>query len=504
LILSRRSLLASIFIGADVASRSASKTRGANFRNQLIEIASNYKLINVRQFGAHGDGISDDTVIIQDLDAMANSSGKCLYFPAGTYLINPLRIQSSWIGDGSSKTIIKYLGREARSESFVSVSLIDNVLFCDICFDGSASSDPINWDGSNFDRFSGASGLSIEVCRNAKVIRCAARNMVGHGIRMLKVQNGCISDCEVSRCRGKFGDGIIMLSCEEIDVRDCHVRDYTRIGIVADRTDRTEPLCRAIDIFRCSADNGHNSSALYGGTEFNAGVWIENCVDAVVKRVKVTNNTHRGISVCSGQFSDEAKNDISRIFITECIVAGCVFGICTYSLIDIPVMVSMNRCRVSQSVIAFQGACETPNDIISWRNCYAEYDAAVSNGRGFAVEVVKPLDDLPKFLVGEGCVVTRSRTDYNLLNDNGSLAVTSDIGAFFTSEGPMNLVVRGVKELNGEAIHIRWNKKFSHQIQIENTAAVISCDPRFRPLVESSAGSVRFIPDCPQISPSSF
>lgn len=60
------------------------------------------ELVSVRDFGAVGDGIADDTTAIQT----ALNTGKSLYFPAGVYLTDPLTIPFSargavYHGDGS-------------------------------------------------------------------------------------------------------------------------------------------------------------------------------------------------------------------------------------------------------------------------------------------------------------------------------------------------------------------------------------------------------------------
>lgn len=48
--------------------------------------------INVRDYGARGNGIHDDTDAIQRaLDAAADSGGGRVYFPRGTYMVNPTR-----------------------------------------------------------------------------------------------------------------------------------------------------------------------------------------------------------------------------------------------------------------------------------------------------------------------------------------------------------------------------------------------------------------------------
>jgi hypothetical protein len=65
--------------------------------------------VSVSDFGAVGDGVTNDTVAIQA--AIAASSGKAIYFPAGTYMTNSLLYNSvtgiSIVGENKYTTIIK-------------------------------------------------------------------------------------------------------------------------------------------------------------------------------------------------------------------------------------------------------------------------------------------------------------------------------------------------------------------------------------------------------------
>lgn len=68
-------------------------------------------LVSVKDFGAVGNGVADDTAAIAAADVYARSIGAKLYFPAGTYMVSQLVLytNSNWFGDGRDATIIKQI-----------------------------------------------------------------------------------------------------------------------------------------------------------------------------------------------------------------------------------------------------------------------------------------------------------------------------------------------------------------------------------------------------------
>jgi hypothetical protein len=67
--------------------------------------------VSVKDFGAVGDGTTDDTAAIQTADTAATAAGKTLHFPAGTYRINTgTRLTMggcNWEGDGQKQSILQ-------------------------------------------------------------------------------------------------------------------------------------------------------------------------------------------------------------------------------------------------------------------------------------------------------------------------------------------------------------------------------------------------------------
>lgn len=450
--------------------------------------------IRVLDFGARGDGETDDTAAIIAADTAAAEAGRPLFFSIGTYSTGPIKARASWFGAGSAGSVLRYNGHATNFVNMVSASGVDSIRFVDLGFDGNVSPDPQAWTKENHDQFTGAAGLSIDSCRDAVILRCRVMNTRTHGFRFLKVRGGRIEDCSTRRSRGIYGDGFLILSSSDILALNCTARDYTRIGVVADRTDVTEPLCQRITLRNCNPEQGHNASVLYGGTEFNAGVWIENCTSAVVDGVNTRYNVHRGISVCSGKKTSDFTGDYATIVVRECTTSGGEFGICVYSLADLPIKAMVTHCSVRHALIAFQGVANTGQDSVTWTNCHADYDASAGNGRGFSTEVTSAVKGMPSFTIGKGCTISRWAEDPTKLADAGANAATADIGGYYNPAGPMRMNVEGVRQTDGKPIFIRWYNSQAHDVHVSDVNAYISRGSRAGTKISARNATVRTRP----------
>lgn len=75
---------------------------------------------NVLEYGATGDGVTDDTSAIQAVIEEVKVKGGIIYFPAGTYMCHTLTIyyNTEICGDGANSSIIKSIAAETLIQSF--------------------------------------------------------------------------------------------------------------------------------------------------------------------------------------------------------------------------------------------------------------------------------------------------------------------------------------------------------------------------------------------------
>jgi hypothetical protein len=120
--------------------------------------------VSVKDFGAVGDGVTDDTA------AFANSfaTGKAVYAPAATYLLNYLQVPSNTylFGDGAS-TIIKPFTPDVRcalgAESGSASTYIENITIRDVQFLGAVATQGFS-EQKHLTSFNGVRNLLIENC----------------------------------------------------------------------------------------------------------------------------------------------------------------------------------------------------------------------------------------------------------------------------------------------------------------------------------------------------
>ena len=160
------------------------------------EIYNNF--INVLDYGATGDGVTDDTTSIQNAINAAETSGdtNTVYIPNGTYLVSQIKLKSNVkiMGNGFN-TILKSIDNNPNDSVICFNST--NVQYAtvkNLCIKGNrwVDSNHSYTDGIRLDN-EGGSGDCYTTLKNLKIVECA-----GNGIHiMTSVREVRIDNCVV-------------------------------------------------------------------------------------------------------------------------------------------------------------------------------------------------------------------------------------------------------------------------------------------------------------------
>lgn len=103
---------------ASLSASTGASLVGAGVRTQQQK---NQDVVSVKDFGAAGDGVTNDTTAIQ---SAINSGAKTLYFPAGIYLVTSLTLVSNqkWLGAGKFSSILSWAQSNIPSMNYSMVS----------------------------------------------------------------------------------------------------------------------------------------------------------------------------------------------------------------------------------------------------------------------------------------------------------------------------------------------------------------------------------------------
>ena len=178
-------------------SETTPSTHYETLDNGLYAQLMRFGEVNAKQYGAKGDGTTDDTLVLQS----ALDSGLDVFIPEGTYLISHLDFKSGQKirGESLSKTILKSIPN--NSESNLLSSDHTNPIRCsieNICIDGDYENNSNVIDGIYL---SNTTSDSHAYLYRVRVIRMSGDGIKAHTQRELRIHN-----CNVVQCQQ---DGIL-------------------------------------------------------------------------------------------------------------------------------------------------------------------------------------------------------------------------------------------------------------------------------------------------------
>lgn len=151
------------------------------------------QLLSVKDFGAVGDGITDDTVAIQA--ALNAGTSRSVYFPAGTYRISAsllIKTKTTLIGDGMEKSIIKLMPGFAAGATAIRNETISGTV--DVYYDTDLEFYGLTFDGNNNSTRTGEL-VAIAKVRNVTFSNCGFQNHTFIALAMTANSNMVVTEC---------------------------------------------------------------------------------------------------------------------------------------------------------------------------------------------------------------------------------------------------------------------------------------------------------------------
>jgi hypothetical protein len=182
--------------------------------------------VSVKDFGATGDGVTDDTAAIQT--AMTNSANRQLYFPAGTYIVTSLTGVSDLeiVGENQEATIFKRKNNDASTSPMFNFSSKSKVKFTNLTFDGNKASQTNTQALLNFD-----------ACENIVVDNCTLKNAktnnginITNGTTAINNEQFVVENCTIKNCDL---DAIYISKTSFIVVNNNLLKDNGASGVTA-------------------------------------------------------------------------------------------------------------------------------------------------------------------------------------------------------------------------------------------------------------------------------
>lgn len=178
--------------------------------------------VSVREFGARGDGLRDDSAAVQ----AALDSGLPVYLPAGNYLISRTLMVSSGTrlrGSGAATVLKKRNEMDARVIQNADPSGNRDIYLADFRIDGSRREDTYR---------SGRDGVLLSRCEDCTIERLQVDNCLNDG---LIIEYGTRNRISETKCNGNAKDGLYLSGTEHCTLsrNDCRGNAVAAIAVAA-------------------------------------------------------------------------------------------------------------------------------------------------------------------------------------------------------------------------------------------------------------------------------
>jgi parallel beta-helix repeat protein len=149
--------------------------------------------LSVKDFGATGDGSTDDTTAIQN--ALNAGTGRSVYFPAGTYRISTtllVKTKTTLIGEGMNKSIIKLTSGFGAGTTAIRNEIISGTV--NVYYDTDLEFYGLTFDGNNNSTRTGEL-VAVAKVQNVTFSNCSFQNHTYIALAMTANSNMVVTEC---------------------------------------------------------------------------------------------------------------------------------------------------------------------------------------------------------------------------------------------------------------------------------------------------------------------
>ena len=218
--------------------------------------------INVKDFGALGDGINDDTYAISKaIDHLNKKNGGVLFFPQGEYLISRTKNKGQayclnsgsnihFLGSLEGESILKLSNNQRNYTRMIYVVDQNNVLFENLTFNGD------RYNQNQEKKFEHLHGIFIQSSNNIKITRCNFQNTRGDGI-LIRGPKAPAKNIKVLNCRfyENGRNGITLGSGFDTVLIDSCFFDCKNIKASSIDSEPESGICKNVTISNCTIQN---------------------------------------------------------------------------------------------------------------------------------------------------------------------------------------------------------------------------------------------------------
>lgn len=279
----------------EVAASGASDHHVTTAGGEKLYVLAGPSGMDVKAFGAKGDGVTDDTNAIHAArDALPN--GGTIYFPKGTYVAQTLLMNKNGlrlVGDGVNATTLKL--KDAQNTTFVAFSGIDGGEFAHMTIDGNVANNNSMTDKG-----------ALQVANS--------KNVTLHDFH--------IKDYD---CKGVTITSGVSGTVEQVHVSSFSVTNCNEQAVIVDATLGT---ARRVTVTNFTVyDHNHAGIAVNdGATDVAISNAVIDCNTAVFDAVSIRNAKRVTVTNVVGR---RARNGLYLLYDTapceDIVVAGCVF-----------------------------------------------------------------------------------------------------------------------------------------------------------------------------------